>query len=80
MDISLFLDDVGGNPEAAHRRKKLPGTNITTNISTCTPSDLAQCLDAIKQGRRVLGGVFHVDFAGMVSFQVLARDPLTIFQ
>ena len=80
IDISLFLDDLADDPEAAHPRKKLPGTNITCRISTCSPSDLARCLDGIKQGGRVLGGVFHVDFPGMVSFQILARDPLTIFQ
>ena len=72
IDISLFLDDVAGDSEAPHHRKKLRGTNMISYISTCCLSDLAECLDAIKQGGRVLGGVFHVDFAGMVSFQYLA--------
>ena len=78
LDISLFLDDVAGDLEVAHGRMKLRGTNIAVNIFTCSPSDLADCLNAIKQGGRSLGGIFHVDFAGMVSFQVLGRHMLTI--
>ena len=66
MDVRLLLPNNKGHAENTYFQKKSCAIKTPSTDCVCDITSLEEIISAMKKNGRVIGGVFHVGFAGMV--------------